>query len=68
MFFFEIVSFMIAWPILWWLGGRLARNEERPAAPREPLPENVVDLAAYRRARGRDQDGGARGRGEAMKR
>lgn len=52
MFFFEVVSFLIFWPILWWLGGRLARDDA-PASPRRSppdLPANVVDLAAYRRA------------------
>jgi hypothetical protein len=63
MFFFEIVSFMIVWPIVWWLGGRLARDGERPAPPREPLPDNVVDLASYRRAREAEAGGASRARG-----
>lgn len=63
MFFFEIVSFMIVWPIVWWLGGRLARDGEKPATPREPGPDNVVDLASYRRARGAEAGGTSRARG-----
>jgi hypothetical protein len=47
MFLVEIVTFMVAWPILWWLGGRLDR-----AARQQPAPQlragKVVDLAAFR--------------------
>jgi hypothetical protein len=53
MFLVEIVTFMIAWPILWWLGGRLARDSRRPAS-REAAPDHggkVVDLEAFRRRR-----------------
>jgi hypothetical protein len=60
MFLVEIVTFMVAWPILWWLGGRLDREARAPSrAPsaKGPAPgsgerpreaDNVVDLAAYR--------------------
>jgi hypothetical protein len=52
MFLVEIITFMIAWPILWWLGGRLARNERGPARGEGGTgPGNVVNLDAFRRRR-----------------
>jgi hypothetical protein len=54
MFLVEIITFMIAWPILWWLGGRLARDQQGPARRPDaggPGDAKVVDLAAFRRKR-----------------
>jgi len=62
MFLVELVSFMIIWPILWWLGGRLASDGIDPVdrPKRRVLPENVVDLEQFRK---RHQGDGRRGRG-----
>lgn len=51
MFLVELVSFLIVWPIVWWLGGRLADDGigKRPSPPPRELPDNVVDLDAFRR-------------------
>jgi hypothetical protein len=50
MFFFEIISFLIVWPFVWWLGGRLAHDDGAPVSrDREASgPDNVVDLQAWK--------------------
>jgi hypothetical protein len=55
MFFFEILAFIIVWPLVWWLGG-LDRDDRRGATPRPPDPPEgakVVDLHAWRIRRAR---------------
>lgn len=50
MFLVEIITFMIVWPIVWWLGGRLSREGLAPPRP----PPNVVDLEVWRRRKERE--------------
>jgi hypothetical protein len=47
-FLVEIVSFLIIWPIVWWLGGLLAEDGIE-TSPKPPLPDNVIDLEQFRR-------------------
>lgn len=57
MFFFETFAFVIVFPLCWWLGGRVARaeNKTRPPRPREPDEAEVIDLEVWRRQHGRSQ-------------
>jgi hypothetical protein len=55
-FLVELVAFLIVWPIMWWLGGRLAADgisreptRRPPADLPDNLPSNVIDLEQFRR-------------------
>jgi hypothetical protein len=66
-FLVELVSFMIIWPLVWWLGGRLSKDGLDPVdtgSKRRILPENVIDLDQFRR---RHQRAGRRGQGPSSR-